>query len=394
MASEQLEPEREEPASGWEQQRMTLKPDDAPTVEEKLRQSTPNIEPFHILDTLVNPGSKKTLRWLQRIGGFEFRSPVVVIHGTRSGPVACITAAIHGDELNGIEIARRIGMEVEPEALRGTLISVPLINMEGFFKQSRYVADRRDLNRYFPGSPEGSAPARLAYSLYTQIIEKCDALMDLHTGSYYRSNLPQLRADMTNEQVAHLAESFGGMTVLHSPGVDGMLRVVAVEAGIPAVTMEVGGPLSLDVEDVEVGKSAILNAMAALGMLAPTGAESIDQPSFFKSVWVRANAAGIFISDVKLGDPAQQGTVLGHIIDPVSNETSVITAPAPGTVLGLADNQFVSSGYALCRIGFEEKEESLQRDAKERKRKEAEKQIAEGMKSLKESGEVSGSSVP
>src|SRR5690606_30515697 len=165
-------------------------------------------------------------------------SAVLVAHGTEPGPTLCLTAAIHGDELNGIETVRRVLHDLEPERLAGTVVGVPIVNLQGFHRNSRYLPDRRDLNRYFPGNPTGSAASRIAHSLFSQVIRHCSALVDLHTGSFHRTNLPQVRGDLNDEAVVKLTAGFGSTVILHSSGGEGTLRRAAVDAGIPAVTLE------------------------------------------------------------------------------------------------------------------------------------------------------------
>ncbi|MGF1528021.1 MAG: succinylglutamate desuccinylase/aspartoacylase family protein [Candidatus Competibacterales bacterium] len=320
-------------------------------------------EPFVLLGETVAPGSRRTLTWSTSIGGFGVDTPVIVNHGGAKGPVVCLTAAVHGDELNGIEIARQVSYGLDPMTLRGTIVAVPVVNIEGFFRQSRYFADRRDLNRHFPGNPEGSAAGRLAFEVFARIIRHCDALADLHTGSYYRANLPQLRADMTLEAVAEMAAGFNGLTVLHSVGRGGMLRVAAVQAGIPAVTLEIGGPLRLEPAAVDAGVVAIRHYLAVTGLLpGPVPDEGVEQAIFFESIWLRAEVAGIFHTQVPLGEDVQIQQILGYVIDPITNRQVAVLAPAAGTVLGLADNQFVSPGYALYRLGLADSQTLLHPD--------------------------------
>jgi hypothetical protein len=158
---------------------------------------------------------------------------VLVTRGSRPGPTLCLTAAIHGDEINGVEIARAVLERTQPSALRGMLVALPIVNAHGFRRGDRFLADRRDLNRFFPGSPRGSNAQRLAHEIFSQVILRCDAAIDLHTGSLDRTNLPQVRADLSNPAVAPLAEHFGVGVVIDAVGPEGSLRRTAVEAGVP-----------------------------------------------------------------------------------------------------------------------------------------------------------------
>ena len=173
--------------------------------------------PMPILGSDVLPGTSVRLSWAATdlFEGVPVSTPVLVVNGKLAGPTLCLTAAVHGDELNGIEMVRRVMHNLQPEKLSGAVIGVPIVNLQGFRRGSRYLPDRRDLNRFFPGNPNGSAASRIAYSFFTEIVSHCDALIDLHTGSFERANLPQLRADLRNPDVVTLTQGFGA-TVIHN----------------------------------------------------------------------------------------------------------------------------------------------------------------------------------
>ncbi len=198
--------------------------------------------PLSLLGQSVKPGTRAELRWAsgQSFDGTVVTTPVIVVHGSTVGPRICLTAAVHGDELNGIEIIRRLMNELDPVEMSGTVIGVPIVNFLGYARGSRYLPDRRDLNRYFPGSTTGSAASRIAHSFFNEVAVNCQALVDFHTGSFDRKNLPQVRGDLRIPAVLEFSRGFGATAVLHSPGARGMLRRAAVEAGIPAITFEVG----------------------------------------------------------------------------------------------------------------------------------------------------------
>jgi len=340
-------------------------------LEDLARKHQPQSEPFELLGQQVGPGQRRELSWPVTSSSIKFNVPVIVAHGKYQGPIVGITAALHGDELNGIEIARQVLSGIDPEKLAGTLVVVPIVNVEGFLKQSRYIADRRDLNRYFPGDPKGVMPARYADGLFQQIVLKCNSLIDLHTGSYYRTNLPQLRADLGNDSVAEMVEQFGNLTVLHSPGNSGMLRVAATAAGVPAVTMEVGGPLALSLEDVSFGVRSVNYFLGALGMIEAPDLLVAEQPVFYRSQWMMAEADGILLTKVKLGEQIVEGQQLAIIVNPMTDAEHVVLAPYAGTVLGKAENQFVSPGYLIFRIGFKKSEQEVRAGAKQKKKAKA-----------------------
>ena len=326
--------------------------------------------PFRLLDDEVKPGAINTLYWSpeQSFASIATPVPVLVAHGARPGPVVCMTAAVHGDELNGIEMVRRVMYQLEPEKLAGTVIGVPIVNLDGFRRGERYLADRRDLNRYFPGNPQGSSAARIAYSLFSEIVAHCQFLADLHTGSLRRVNLTQLRGDMTDPNIVEFARKFGGITVLHSAAPTGTLRRAASDAGIPTVTMEAGGPNRLEESAVDSGVQAIETMLDNLGMRKARRFWGTPQPVFYESQWLRANQGGILMSKVKLDDNVRRGQVLGTVTDPVTNTGSAIIAPFAGRVLGMAENQVVHTGFAAYHIGIEKAPEEVQEEAREEAR--------------------------
>lgn len=325
------------------------------------------IEPLRLLGVEVEPGSKLRLEWKasQSFSGGEVISPVAVVHGVRSGPRLCLTAAVHGDELNGVEIVRRVSNAVDPKNLAGSLIAVPIVNLFGFSRGSRYLPDRRDLNRYFPGSPRGSVASRMAHSFFENIARHCDGLVDFHTGSFERSNLPQIRADLTIPEVREFSRGFGATTVLQSRGSEGMLRVAATEVGIPAVTFEVGGPLRLQPEEIAFGVQAIETLMHKLGMRVDSPDWDEPQPIYYASRWVRAAGGGMLISDVEMGQRVSRGQRLGVVIDPLANTERAIYAPFDGRVLGMALNQVVLPGFAAYHLGEETSEQAAAEGALE-----------------------------
>jgi len=325
----------------------------------------PMVPPFVLLGGEVKPGTAARLEWKasQGFSGSEGTSPVSVVHGTRPGPVLCLVAAIHGDELNGVEIVRRVVNGLDPGQLGGTVVGVPIVNLFGFSRNSRYLPDRRDLNRYFPGSRYGSIAGRIAYSFFNQVAKHCDALVDFHTGSFDRSNLPQVRADLTLPEVLDFTRGFGATTVLHSAGARGMLRLAATRDGIPAVTFEIGGPGRLQPNEIAHGVQAIETLMHKLGMTREVPTWEEPQPFFYDSVWVRSNSGGVLLSDVELGQRVQRGQRLGLVIDPLNNVEREIVAPVHGRVIGMALNQVVLPGFAAYHLGEETSEQQAVREA-------------------------------
>ena len=317
-------------------------------------------ESLTILGAEVAPGTSQRLSWsaTELFEGVPVSTPVLVANGIAPGPTVCLMAAVHGDELNGIEMVRRVFHDIEPNKLAGALIGVPIVNVQGFRRGSRYLPDRRDLNRYFPGNPNGSAAARIAHSLFNDVIINCDALIDLHTGSFERANLPQLRADLRNPDVVTLTHGFGAMVVLHSKPTVGTLRYAATMAGIPAVTVEAGGPSQLELLEVKHGVKGIETLLTTLGMTRRTRLWGDPEPVYYRSSWVRADNGGILLSDVSLGSSVRKGDLLGSITDPMSNARTELRSPYAGRIIGMARNQVVMPGFAAFHVGIETDEVS------------------------------------
>jgi predicted deacylase len=318
-------------------------------------------QPITLLNNTIAPGTFRTLHWSPGLSMTSLNTPVPVLvaHGIKAGPVMCLTAAIHGDELNGIEIVRRVLHQIEPDDLNGTVIGMPIVNLDGFRRASRYMSDRRDLNRYFPGNPSGSYASRVAHSLFHKVILHCDYLVDIHTGSFLRTNLPQLRGDLKNSMILAFSRHFGGMGVLHHPGGTGTLRRAAADSGIPAITMETGGPHSLDQDAVANGVKGVKNMLHNMEMHKTVRLWLIPQPVFYQSIWVRSGQGGIMLSKVELDEKVKKGQRLGRVIDPITNTSSDIVSPLDGIVLGKALDQVVSPGFATFHIGIIATEEQL-----------------------------------
>ncbi len=312
-------------------------------------------EPLVLLGETVAPGTSRRLLWSggQAFDGTSGESPVLVVNGIGKGPTLCLTGAIHGDELNGIEMIRRVIQDLDPGRVKGAVIGVPIVNLQGFRRGSRYLPDRRDLNRYFPGNANGSSASRIAASLFEEVIRQCDGLVDIHTGSLNRTNLPQLRADLRNASVREFANGFGAFMVLHSPGTVGTLRRAATDAGIPAVTLEAGEPGRLQSAQVREGTAGIVRLLDALKIVNRMNVLSEPRPVYYRSTWIRSDYGGILFSVVRLGQLVSAGDILGTVTDPITNEQNLIYSPVRGRVVGMALNQVVMPGFATFNLGIE-----------------------------------------
>ena len=312
-------------------------------------------ESFTLLGKEILPGTATRLAWSPgiQIAGLSQITPVLVVNGVNQGPTLCLTGAVHGDELNGIEIVRRSMYDLNPEKLSGRVIGVPIVNLTGFQQGSRYLPDRRDLNRHFPGSPDGTLADRVAHSLFTNVIQHCDMLVDIHTGSLKRTNLPQLRADMNNPDVAEFTRGFDRMAVVHSSGSPGMLRTAATNAGIRSVTLEAGESLRIQEHQIEAGVNSLNSLMEKHGMISRMFVWGDPEPVYYDSTWIRAQHGGILFSEIKLGATVSEGEVLGYVADPITNEQHPIRASSEGRVIGMAVDQVVMAGFAAYHIGTE-----------------------------------------
>ena len=319
------------------------------------------LEKFIILGAEVAPGTSTRLAWSSDAGisGLATPTPVLVIRGERPGQTLCLTAAVHGDELNGIEIVRRVMYDIKPENLSGNIIGIPIVNLQGFQRGSRYLPDRRDLNRFFPGEANGSLASRIAHSLFNEVITHCDKLIDMHTGSLRRTNMPQIRADMRSKEVATFTEGFGKIAVIHTAGSPGMLRTAALEHGIPAATLEVGESLRIQEDQIEMGVSSVNRVLEREGMYSRLFSWGEPEPVYYQSSWIRAERGGILFSKKELGDMVNTDEVLGTITDPITNESSSILATTSGRIIGMAVDQFVMPGYGCYHIGIKSSEEVL-----------------------------------
>lgn len=332
-------------------------PAPVPVEEPEIIIETPLAEPIELLGETIEPGQLKRLelRTSESFSGAWLGTPVAIIHGQFAGPKVCIVAGIHGDEVNGVEVVRRTLTVVDPATLRGTLIAIPIANMSAFRRGSRYLPDRRDLNRYFPGRPYGSSASRIAHGIFDRVIRHCDSLVDLHTGSFHRANLHQLRANLSDEATAELSGAFGTEVVVNSAGRVGTLRRAATDAGIPAITVEAGESARFNPSHVEEALHGILRLMRTKGMIDhdSSGATPPNPTAYLRTRWVRANHGGILVSRVQLGESIVAGQALGTISDPLSDRVTTIKTPLAGRIIGMALDQVVMPGFAAFHIAYD-----------------------------------------
>ena len=279
------------------------------------------------------------------------RLAVEVVNGASAGPRLWLSAAIHGDELNGLEIIHRVLRGLDPTRLAGSLLAVPIVNVFGFIHQDRYLPDRRDLNRSFPGSARGSLASRLAHLFMTEIVERSTHGVDLHTGSHHRTNLPQVRGDLNDEATRRCAVAFGAPVVIHGEAPDGSLRKAVARRGIPIVVYEAGEPQRFDPEAIEMGVAGVLRLMAALGMR-----DGVDDPppglmlEARKRSWVRARRSGILRLEARLGDRVKARQQLGTIEEVLGGDSVPLRSTHDGLVIGHTANPLVYQGDAVLHV--------------------------------------------
>lgn len=311
--------------------------------------------PFEIAGVRVLPGGRETLdlRVTRLYTHSAITMPVHVINGRRPGPRLFVSAAMHGDEINGVEVIRRLIKLPALRRLRGVLIAVPIVNVHGFIHLSRYLPDRRDLNRSFPGSPEGSLTARLAHLFMEAVVSNATHGIDLHTGAIHRSNLPQIRAHLDDPETLRLAQAFRVPVLLNAEARDGSLREIAAGRGIPMLVYEGGEALRFDEVSIRAGLRGVIGVMRALEMLPPAKYKRrriIEAVIARSTTWVRAPISGILRALRPLGAHVKKGEALGVISDPFGEREVAVNAATDGIIIGRLNLPLVHEGDALFHV--------------------------------------------
>jgi len=320
--------------------------------------------PFKIAGVEIKAGTRQTVEVpvAKLYTHTPLHIPVEVVHGRRDGPVMLVCAAIHGDEINGVEIIRRVLRNASLRNLRGTLVAVPIVNIFGFVQRTRYLPDRRDLNRCFPGTESGSLGGRIAYLFRTQIMENVTHIIDLHTGAIHRFNLPQVRAELKNPETARIAEAFGAPVILNASLREGTLREYADSLGIPVITFEGGEALRFDDVVISSGVRGVIRVMRALEMLPAKAVRSKPRNRSevaVTSTWVRADIDGIMRPIVRLGQRVRKGQKLAVVADPFGETETAIITPVSGIVVGMNNLPLVNEGEAIYHVArFDELDEA------------------------------------
>ncbi len=274
-----------------------------------------------------------------------------VIRGNEAGPVVWISGAVHGDELNGVEISRQVSRKLKPAILKGTVIIVPVVNVYGFNQEIRYLPDRRDLNRSFPGSKRGSMASRLANTFINEIVKKCDLGIDLHTASKGRYNLPQLRGDISDPFMSSLARAFSAPIFINGNPPTRSLRHAANKLGVPVVLYEAGEADRMDSASIEIGKVGVLRVLRSLQMLSKAPVSTTEDLLISSSTkWVRAKRSGLLRLNVKTGDFVQKNQKIGVIGDAYGDRVFRVDAPTSGLVISHATKPLLNQGDPIVHI--------------------------------------------
>ena len=314
------------------------------------------MEPLTIGSHTIYPGENKKIELpvAKLYTDADMSLPVYIIRGKKAGPTIFVSAAVHGDELNGIEIIRRLINLKGFKISSGTLIAVPMVNVYGVVNQSRYMPDRRDLNRCFPGSAKGSLAARVANIFLTEIVNHCDFGIDLHTGAIHRSNLPQIRANLADEETLALAKAFDPPVILNANIIDGSLRSAAANSKTKILLYEAGEALRFDEFSIRAGIKGIVNVLRYLKMM-PKGKsrkKNVNQFIANNSGWVRATSSGIVSHHYALGDQVVKGDVVADIGSPYGEVTGQVLANKSGVIIGKQNIPLVQEGEAMYHIAY------------------------------------------
>jgi len=311
-------------------------------------------DPIEIGGVIVKPGERAIIDvpLSELYTHTSLTIPVQVIHGRDDGPRLFVCAAIHGDEINGVEIIRRVLRLKSMPQINGTLIAVPVVNVYGFINQSRYLPDRRDLNRSFPGSETGSMAARLSHVFLKEIASKSTHGIDLHTAAIHRDNLPQVRAYLDDEVTKRMAHAFPVPVILNTDLVEGSMRQALEQMDISVIVYEAGEALRFNEVAIRIGVKGIVSAMRELGMLPRLKSHKVGIKSLVaeSSTWVRAPQGGILRATTQLGATVEENQVLGIVADPFGEKEEKVIAAASGIVIGRTNIPLVNEGEALFHI--------------------------------------------
>ncbi|MHB9285827.1 succinylglutamate desuccinylase/aspartoacylase family protein [Halobacteriales archaeon Cl-PHB] len=314
-------------------------------------------EPFTYNGGRVDPGEAANLRYTvtETYMGDPVRLPVTIVNGDDPGPTVFLSAAIHGDELNGVEVVREVAHVWDLSALEGTLVCLPVLNVPGFIAQQRYLPIYdRDLNRSFPGHADSTSSKRIAHEIFQNFVAPCDLGIDFHTSTRGRSNMLHVRADMDRPTAARLANAFGTHVIIDSQGPSGSLRREATDAGTPTITVEMGEAHRFQREFIDDALAGVRSVLAEFGLLST---ELVEWPGWrtviagsSEKTWLRADAGGLVEMHAVRGDVVHEGDPIATIANPFKTDAIEITAPFTGLLVGTLENPLVYPGNPLCHL--------------------------------------------
>jgi uncharacterized protein len=310
-------------------------------------------DPVTVGGAIVPPGTRRRseLPVARLFTQTQVSLPIEVVNGSRPGPRLWLSAALHGDELNGVEIIQRVLEKLSPAKLAGEVIAVPVVNVFGFVHRTRHLPDGRDLNRCFPGSPRGSLASRLAHLFMTQVVSHSTHGIDLHTAGERRENLPQVRANIADPETRRIAQAFAAPCMIHGDAPHKSLREVCSEREIPILVYEAGEPHRFNAGAISIGIRGVLRVMAELGMIRRARREGRRRSmEARKRTWIRARRSGILRLRVRLGQWVDAGEPLGQIHDAFGSECAEVLAPQSGLVIGVTHHPLVNQGDALVHL--------------------------------------------
>ncbi len=305
----------------------------------------------------VEPGETEEFRFpvSETYLGDPVRMPVTIINGPRPGPTVFLSAAIHGDELNGIEVVREVAQEWDHSDVCGTIVCLPVLNVQGFVAQERYLPIyERDLNRAFPGKEGSTSSNRIAHRIYHNFIEPCDLGLDFHTSTRGRTNMFHVRADMDDPDAARLARAFGSNLIIAGEGSSGMLRREATDDGIPTITLEMGEAHRFERDLIDDALDGVRSVFAEYGIHQQ---EQVRWPGWrtviegwSEKTWLRADAGGIVEMRYDRGDLVHEGGTICRITNPFKSDETTVEAPFTGLLVGVLENPVVYPGNPLCHV--------------------------------------------
>ncbi|QDS91943.1 aspartoacylase [Roseimaritima multifibrata] len=305
------------------------------------------------LEERVPAGTERFFRLTvsESYNGVMVRLPIVIRRAPNPGPTVCVTAAIHGNEINGTGAIRQLIRESPFELTSGMLIMIPIVNVQGFEAYSRYLPDRRDLNRSFPGSASGSMASRLANKLFTEVVQRCDYGIDLHTASVRRTNFPNVRGDFSVPAIRDMGKAFGCQWMLNSRGPLGSFRREAMRAGVPTIILEAGEVCKVEPSVLAVAVHGVSNVLSHLGMTDQPGAELPPQQIINKTLWVRAERGGFLEFHVSPGEVVRKDQPLATNNSLFGAEHNVLVSPIDAVVIGMTTLPAATPGEPVIHLG-------------------------------------------